>query len=638
MQSVIFVIVNMQPFLQKIIVLLFLLTGYFANAQIKFSASLTPAEIGKNEYTQLKLMVENANEVQQIVPPNLSNFIIISGPNQESGMTMINGAVKKYIALSFILKPKSTGTFTIMPAQAKADAGDYTSNPVKLKVTNQSTGNNAAANIFSSPFGSTDPFAEPVPRSTFNDFILRKGENPADKIKRNMFVRLETDKKSAYVGEPVVATYKLFTRLKSESNMVKNPSFNGFSVLDMQQPNDMSYHTEKVEGREYNVYTIRKVQLYPLLAGNLDLGVAEIENNVQFIKAEYLNQRADIFDDFANVAIPPEGIEIQKITLQSKPLSILVKPLPDAGKPSGFKGAVGKFSIEGRVEKNNFTTDDDGKMAIIVSGEGNLQMINAPEIVWPQGIDGFESKATDDLFKGTVPISGRKIFEFPFTVSKPGNYILPPVEFSYFDNHDAKYKTALTKAIEITVTKGSGKPRPVIATDSEKKKDNPLTRFFNNRLRVVSLVAMLIIIGLIVWLKRDTKKEKQSAIDKQAATEITDNEKPVEAILMEQQNPLTTAEECLQHNDARLFYTRLNMDLKKYLSKKLALPAEELNRKNIAEQLDAKGISNETSVELQKLLDEIEWQLYTPFADNEQMRSMYERANGLVQLMNTYRI
>jgi len=627
----------MKPVLQKIILLLLLFNGYVSHAQVKFSASLTPEEIGKDEYTQLKLMVENANEVQQIVPPNLKDFIIVSGPNQESGMTMINGAVKKYIAVSYILKPRAAGNFTIMPARAKADAGDYTSNPVKLKVTNQSTGNSAAANAFNSPFGSMDPFAEPAPRSTFNDFILRKGENPADKIKRNMFVRLETDKKTAYVGEPVVATYKLYTRLKSESNMVKNPGFNGFSVLDMQAPNDVSYHTEKFEGREYNVYIIRKVQLYPLLSGSLDLGVVEIENNVQFIKAEYLNQRQDIFDDFANATIPPEGIEIQKVTLQSKPLSIEIKPLPDAGKPAGFKGAVGKFTVEARVEKNSFTTDDDGKMAIIVSGEGNLQMINAPEIAWPQGVDGFESKATDDLFKGTVPVSGRKIFEFPFNVSKPGTYILPALEFSYFDNHDAKYKSAFTKAIEITVTKGSGKPRTVIADNNKKSSDNLLTKFFSNRLRVVSLVAMLIIIGLIVWLKRDTKKEKQLVADTKAAEAMVEKEKPAEEILTTQQNPLETAAQSLQHNDAALFYSRLNMELKTYLSKKLELPAEELNRKNIAEKLDAKGISNDTSVELQKLLDEIEWQLYTPAPDEEQMRIMYEKANDIIQLMNTYK-
>ena len=630
----------MQPVLQKIILFLFLLTGYCTNAQVKFSASISPAEIGKDEYVQLKLMVENANEVQQIVPPSLKDFIIISGPNQESGMTMINGVVKKYIALSFVLKPKTTGNFTIAGALAKADAGDYKSNAVRLKVTAQSSGNNPAANLNSSPFNSIDPFAEPAPRSTYNEYILRKGENPADKIKKNMFIRVEVDKKSAYVGEPVVATYKLYTRLKSESNMTKNPSFNGFSVLDIQQPNDMSYRTEKFEGREYNVYIIRKVQLYPLLAGNLELGIAEIENNVQFIKAEYVNQQADalndIFRDLAQLTIPPEGIDMQKVTLQSKPVSVLVKPLPDAGKSTTFKGAVGNFTIETRVEKNNFTTDDDGKMAIVIAGEGNLQMINAPEMLWPSGIEGFDSKATDDLFKGTVPVSGRKIFEFSFTISTPGTYILPVVEFSFFDIRDAKYKTVSSNPIEIPVTKGTGKQKNVITEANAKSKDNLLAKFFSNRLRVVSLIAVLIIIGLIVWLKRDTKNEKQLADIANAEAVMQQKKIQVEEILPEQQNQLALAEECLHRNDAKLFYTYLNQELKNFLAKKLALPAEDLNRKNIAEQLDAKGISNETVVELQKLMNEIEWQLYTPFADNEKMKTMYDRASDLLQLINTY--
>jgi hypothetical protein len=630
----------MQQALQKLILFLFLITGYCTNAQVKFSASISPAEIGRDEYAQLKLMVENANEVQQIVPPSLKDFIIISGPNQESGMTMINGVVKKYIALSFVLKPKAIGNFTIAGALAKADAGDYKSNAVKLKVTAQSSGNSPGANLSSTPFNNIDPFAEPVPRSTYNEYILRKGENPVEKIKKNMLVRVEVDKKSVYVGQPVVATYKLFTRLKSESNMTKNPSFNGFSVLDIQQPNDMSYRTEKLEGREYNVYIIRKVQLYPLLAGNLELGIAEIENNVQFIKAEYVNQQADalndIFRDLTHLTIPPEGMDIQKIILQSKPLTVAVKLLPDAGKPATFKGAVGNFAIESRVEKNNFTTDDDGKMAIIISGEGNLQMINAPEVAWPNGFEGFDSKATDDLFKGTVPVSGRKIFEFPFTVSTPGNYILPAVEFSFFDTRDAKYKTVSSNPIEITVTKGAGKSKNVITGANAKSNDNLLTKFFNNRLRVVSLVAVLIIIGLIVWLKRDTKKEKHLTDVAQAEEKIKKNEIPAVEILPAQQNPLALAEECLHREDAKLFYTHLNQGLKNFLAKKLALPAENLNRKNITEQLDAKGISNETAVELQKLMDEIEWQLYTPFADNEKMKTMYDRASDQLQLINTY--
>ena len=268
----------MQGRLQKIFLFILLSYGFVLKAQVKFSATASPAEIGKNEYTQLKLMVENAGAVQQIVPPNFKNFIIISGPNQENGMTMINGAVKKYIALTFILKPNTTGNFFIPPAKAIADGQEFTSNAVKIKVTANNSNNNASPNNLPLPFSGVDPFTRPVSRSAYNDYILRKGENPMEKINRNMFVRAEVDKKSCYIGEPVVATFKLYTRLKSESNTVKSPSFNGFSVIDLQLPDDMSYQVEKYEGREYNVYTIRKAQLYPLLPGKLDVGIAETEN------------------------------------------------------------------------------------------------------------------------------------------------------------------------------------------------------------------------------------------------------------------------------------------------------------------------------------------------------------------------
>jgi hypothetical protein len=630
----------MQSFLQKIFFLLILLAGYATKAQVKFSASISPAEIGKDEYTQLKLMVENAAEVQQIIPPNLKNFIIVSGPNQESGMTMINGSVKKYIALNFVLKPKAVGNFIIRGALAKADGVDFKSNSVSLKVTAKSPGNNQGSNNLNSPFAGMDPYAEPAPRSSYKDYILRKDENPMEKIKKNMFVRAEIDKTSCYVGEPVVASFKLYTRLKSESNMIKNLSFNGFSVIDLQQPNDMSYHIEKFQGREYNVYTIRKAQLYPLLPGNLELGIAEIENNVHFIKSDYVDEQNnlmnDLFRDFANTTIPAEGMENHKVTLQNKPLSVLVKPLPDANKPANFKGAVGNFDMEARVEKNNFSTDDDGKLAIIISGSGNLQMINAPEIAWPRGIEAFDSKATDDLYKGTVPVSGRKIFEFPFTVSKPGSYIIPAITFSFFNNKEAKYKTITTNELSITIAKGSGKPRLSKEVNKVSSKDNYLARFFSNRLRVVSVVAVFIIIGLIVWLKRDTKKEKQIAEAIVLPKEAAVDESPVDEIIEGQQNPLALAEEYMYKGDGKLFYITLNEGLKKYLSKKLVIAPEELNKKNISRQLDKKGINNETVLQLHTLMDEIEFQLYTPFTENEKMKEIYERAYDVIQLLNTY--
>ncbi len=640
----------MQLILQKIIFFLFLLTGYLAGAQVKFSATVSPAEIGKNEYTQLKLMVENAIEVEQIQPPPLKNFIILSGPNQESGMSMVNGNVKKYIALTYVISPKRVGSFIIPPALAKADGKDYKSNAVTLKVTVTGSGNHQAANAFNIPFSGIDPFSEAVPQPSYKDFILEKGENPLDKIKKNMFVNLEVDKTSCYVGEPVIATYKLYTRLKSESNLTKNPSFNGFSVIDLQQQENMSYRTEKLEGREYNVYIIRKVQLYPLLAGNLELGTAEIENSVRFARAEYLNQDPGIFNnmfqDIDGASIPAQGMENYKLTLQNKPLAILVRPLPEINKPINFKGAVGKYIVETKAEKNNFSTDDAGKFVVVISGEGNLQMINVPEITWPEGIEGYDCKITDDLYKGTVPVSGRKIFEFPFTVARPGTFVIPAFDFCFFDNRESKYRTVATNPLQITVTKGTGKRPEIISNGNSQVKDSVIARFFNNRLRVVSLIAILIIGSLIFWLKRDTKKEKLSKAPVIVFEETGAEDKPAEEIILGQFNHLKMAEASLQREDARpddsagrgkSFYIELNQAFKSYLSKKLSIPPEELNKKNISEQLDKIGVTHETSIQVHRLMDEIEWNLYTPFAENEKMKGIYEKASELIQLLNTYR-
>lgn len=156
-----------------------------------------------------------------------------------------------------------------------------------------------------------------------------------------MILKLETDKTSCFVGEPLVATYKLFTRLKSESKLTGNPSFNGFSVIDLTKPDASGYTKQQLNGKEYNVYTIRKAQLYPLQDGNIELGSAELENNIQFIKEEYVDQRSnsvfDLFDDFAQATVPAEGIINQQVNLRSKPLMITVKPLPEVNKPVFLK-------------------------------------------------------------------------------------------------------------------------------------------------------------------------------------------------------------------------------------------------------------------------------------------------------------
>jgi len=292
-------IVSLKKILLINIVAFAMLTTAFG--QTKFSAVLSPLEIDKDEYTTLRLLIENGVNIGNLVPPSLKDFIVVSGPNQESGMNSVNGVVKQYISFSYILQPRHSGKINLEKALAIIDGKEYLSSPIKLIVKN-STGRTKRSNTAPSPFAILDAFSPPAPKEEFNDFILKKGERVPDKVSRNMELKLQTNKTSCYVGEPVIASYKLFTRLKSESKLTKNPSFNGFSVVDLMRPDVTDYSREKINGRDYNVYTIRKAQLYPLQDGIIELETATLQNSIQFLKEDSKDFEGNV-DGFINALI-----------------------------------------------------------------------------------------------------------------------------------------------------------------------------------------------------------------------------------------------------------------------------------------------------------------------------------------------
>lgn len=626
----------MLKILQNILTAFLLLTVNLAQAQVRFSATISPSQINKDEYAQLQFTVENANDVQQITAPALKDFIVVSGPNQMNGMSSINGSVTRYTAITYMIKPKAAGNFTIAPGTAKADGKEFKSNTVYLQVTNNLSGNNKGGNSFTSPFNGIDLFEEPRPSVSLDESVIRKGENIQDKVNRNMLVKADVSKTSCYVGEPIIVTYKLYTRLKSESNLSNNPSFNGFSVIDLEPPGSLNYTREKLNGKEYNVYTIRRAQLYPLQPGIIQLESAEVENNIHFIKEQYAKQLMssfnDLFDGFGEPAVPPEVIEKHTVTLKSKPLAITVKPLPENNKPQSFRGAVGRFELKAGIEKPEFTTDDAGKLLIVVEGEGNMPLINSPDIVWPQGIESFEPKATDDLNKRTVPVSGRKLFEYSFTAGKPGSYTIPAVAFSYFDATTGQYKTITSKELNFTVKQGTGKPTHLIELKKEGNKERFFNKLFSHREWIVGTVALFIISGLFFWIRKENKKDKAE----KAAARFAEERKKEEAIVaVKQEHPLELTKNILESGNTENFYQALNIDLKKFISRRFDILPEELNKKTIAEKLDKKGIGYETALQTQQLMDEIDWQLYTPFNETEKMQALYEKASVLVEILSS---
>ena len=613
----------------------------FSFAQVKFSASANDRTIGKNDYLQVQFTIENAANVESITPPSFKNFAVVSGPNHQSSMSNVNGNIKQSLSVGFVLQPLATGNFTISSATAKADRKEYHSNPLTIRVTNSTSSNRAGGNSLLSPFGNITPDfpTEPVTHQ-FDDYILQKGENVAEKIKRNLFIKIDVSKKSCYVGEPIIATYKLYTRLKSESNVVKAPSFNGFSVSELEMPDNYSLRTEKYNGREYNVYTLRKVQLYPLQSGKLSLEPVEVKNRITFLKAEYAGKRKgdifyDMLRDFADENAPGNATEQQIITVTCDTLNINVKPLPDANKPAWFKGAVGNFKIVASLEKNNITTDDAGSLKIIISGAGNIQLINAPNVLWPQGIEGFESKSSENLDKFSVPMKGDKVFIYPFTVTNPGEYTIPAINFLYFNISTQSYKTISTQPLSIHVVKGTGNSQKVFNSVNQINNDEYKNWYeFIYTYRIYFIGALLLLSVLMILFVKNKREKKEAVIESNVHTNISENkvEQPNEFIIPA--NPLADAEEKLSEGATSQFYKVLDVSLYKYLSEKLKVPVEELTKKKINERMDKCNVGVGTTLLVNSLLEDIQLNLYAPVSSETQMQEVYEKASEVVSLLD----
>src|SRR5579872_595504 len=111
------------------------LPGLCAIGQVKFTTVLSNQEIGKTDYLQVEFVVENAHQIDDLTPPDFPGFRIAQGPIQSSGMSIVNGNMSQYKALSFVLQPEKTGKFTIGGASALVDGKYMHSNPVSVTVT-----------------------------------------------------------------------------------------------------------------------------------------------------------------------------------------------------------------------------------------------------------------------------------------------------------------------------------------------------------------------------------------------------------------------------------------------------------------------------------------------------------------------
>jgi hypothetical protein len=659
---------------------LFLLSGCSAWAQnVVFSASASAGKIGMQDQLQVTYTIQDATNLQSLTPQGLNkDFEIVAGPfqSQSSQVSYANGRTTQTVnvTLTYVLVPKHTGNLTVPSAIAKdAEGHSYQSNAIPVQVVAGSLAQRQQAqqqrqrDVFDE-----DPFVAMMqqrqrqlqamrqqqyqqqqqqraqPQAAPQQQAAVSATTSKENLGKDLFIRVNVDKNKVHVGEQITATYKLYSRVPMNVAIAKLPTLNGFWTQDfeMAKPN-IKPAEEIVDGKKYQVFTLKKSALFPQQTGTLELDPAEAEGIARIVQTvKHRNPFADdpvfgslmmndpFFNDDMFNSVSYRDV---KVNLKSTPVKIEVSALPADGKPDDYGGAVGKFTIDGKIDKTDITTDDAINYKLTITGSGNLKLIEAPELKLPNGLEVFEPNIIDTITGRTTTISGSKIITYAISAQTPGDFQIPGVSFTYFDAQAGNYVTLQTQPTKIHVKPGKNyKPgtiaKNVALTDIHDIDTKPLNNLTYNSKPLLYTVGywsmyslpLFAFIALAVWRRREDELSKDSILLKS---------KRANKVALKR---LTAARKLLEENKPRLFYDEVSKAIWLYLSDKLSIPLSSLSRDTASIALSSKNLPPALRDDITQLIDECEVALYSPAGGAKLMPHVYHQAIEVISKLEDF--
>jgi hypothetical protein len=557
---------------KKILILFLAINSYVLSAQVNFEATVSKSKLALNERLRIDFVMNQNGD--NFSPPEFENFQIIGGPNQSIKTSYVNGERKFSKTYSYFLKPLKKGKLKINQASIEIDGEIYKSLQIEVLIT--------------------DSVKQPSDSITqyYND----------DDIE----LRALISKGSPYLNEPITVVYKLYYKAPiniSDARETETPNFKDFWSQTIKIP-QLKVNREIYKGQNYNVVEWRKVVLYPQKVGELEISPLSL-NLV-------LDVPTDKRDFFGNVIYDQTS---QMISTGMR--RIIVKDLPQQGKPDSFSGAVGNFEFDVILNKNSLRATESFQAELKVKGNGNLKLFDLPDILVPNSMELFEPEREELISTNLSGMSGSVSKFFTVIPRFQGNFPIEEVEFSYFDPNTEKYKVVKSPRLTIDVYDG-----PVISNTINNDNSNIITSndsfrfiklkgnlrevnndvFFQSQFfyAIVTTPFILLLSFLLFTTYKRNKKESSS-----------------ELIRIEERNinkMIDSAKESI--GDKILFYDKIEKALIKSLIVKFSIRMDSLNKEKIQQICREKGLSKDDVLLIIKLIENCEKARYSRSSDS----------------------
>ncbi len=558
--------------MKKFIIALVLIGFNALMAQVQFDAKVSKNTLGLNERLRIDftMNVDGDNFIQ----PSFEGFRVIAGPSQQVSQSWINGKSSFEKTYSYFLLPTQKGNLIIKQASIEYNGQIYKTNPIKINVT-------AAVEQPKDP----------------NDTQVSADDN--------IYLVADISKTNPYINEPITVVYKLYFSYSigiSNWRELNKPKYNDFwsQNIDIKQ---LVAEEGMFKGEKYRYVVLRKTVLYPQKTGKLEIEPLSLDIDVQLP-----SNRRNIFGQ----VLMTQGNK--RVSAGSK--TIAVKPLPEAGKPADFSGAVGKFDFKVIPSKTNLKNGESLDLSVSVTGSGNMKLFTLPKPIVPNALEMYDPVHSDKINTNLSGMSGKTSDSYAIIPQYKGNYPIKSMQFSYFDLGSGSYKTISSPEIMINVLEGptANEENLAAATGIQKNKISNSEQFKFIKLKTAlsssktddflgskAFYTLLFFPFLALPLLVLFKKKKEAIDGDVLGNRIKTNNRLAKKYLSEAKK---------QINNKEPFYVALEKAMHNFLKAKLHIETSEMSKSNIQELLVSRKATAETVNEFITLTENCELARY----------------------------
>ncbi|NNM34966.1 MAG: protein BatD, partial [Gemmatimonadetes bacterium] len=393
-------------------------------------AYLSASEVGLGRPFVLNVEISGVRQLEQEpVVPDLSSFAQYVGSGTSTSMQMAGGRTTVSLTVQYRYLATALGQYTIGPIRVSVGGQNLRTEPVSITI------------LDAPPH--TTPSAGPDPDS----FV-----EPGD-----VFVEVALDKRRVVENEPILAEYRIFTRVNVESYTITGlPSATGFWTEELEQSDTPEVEQVVRDGQQYASAVVRRVALFPTGPGEKVLDPLTLEARVRVRRSRDLF--GDALDPFSR--LDPGGLfgSLIPVTVATRPVAIEVVEPPSAGRPAGFDGHVGPLTVSTSIDRTDVGANEAVTFTVTYAGSGNLRAIPAPPLEFPPELEVFPPEPRVEVGEGEESIRGTRSFDYVVIPRVAGEFELPGVETASYDPRRGTYTTSSAPPIPLPVSGGSGGP------------------------------------------------------------------------------------------------------------------------------------------------------------------------------------